>query len=95
MSKRSVGSVAAMAGLFLFAGSALAIENFIPSGHQYAPGAGPLPNLNSPQDKFNGQVDIYQTEIWTKETDRKRFDSDLMRFLNRDLRPGVSQSPIY
>ena len=60
----------------------LAYENFIPLGQNYSPDDSTLPPLNSEQDKFNTQVDIYETDIYTKQRTTKEFWSDLRRFSN-------------
>jgi hypothetical protein len=96
MSKLSVVSLAVLAGLVAGAGTALAIENFVPYGHLYAPDSGPLPPLNSPRDKIDAQTDVYQTEIWKKQMERKLFDSNMDRFIDHDLStPGWSDRPRY
>lgn len=95
MSKYSVGTLAALTGLILSASAALAVENFIPSGHTYAPYGGPLPALNSPQDRVNNQADIYQSEIWHSQVRQKEFESDWRRLLNRNLSPTHHNGPIY
>ena len=95
MSRYSVGTLAALTGLVMSASVALAVENFIPSGHTYAPYTGPLPALNSPQDKVNSQADIYQSQIWHSQVRQKQFDSDWQRLLNRDLSPTRHNGPLY
>jgi len=95
MSRYSVGFLAALTGLVMSASGAMAVENFIPSGHTYAPYAGPLPPLNSPQDKINSQVDIYQSQIWHSQVQQKQFESDWQRLNNRDTSPTRHNGPIY
>jgi hypothetical protein len=95
MFRFSVVSMATLTGLAAGASFALAVENFVPYGHTYGPGSGPLPYLNSPQDKINAQADIYQTEIWKKQMERKLFDSNMQRFINHDLSPGSHDRPTY
>ena len=95
MLKFSVVSMATLAGLLAGVNPVLAVENFVPNGHTYGPGSGPLPYLNSPQDKINGQADIYQTEIWKKQIERKLFDSRMQRFINHDLSSGSFDRPTY
>ncbi len=95
MSRFSVGTMAALTGLVMSAGIGLAAENFIPSGHLYAPYAGPLPPLNSPQDRINAQADVYQSQIWHSQVEQKQFESDWQRLLNRNMSPGRHDSPLY
>lgn len=95
MSKYSLGSAAILIGLVMGAGTALANETFIPSGHSYTPESSSLPPLNSYQDRVTNQTDIYQSEIWHKQYEQRQFDSDMRRLLNRDMRPGPSTKPIY
>ena len=95
MPKFSVGSLALLAGLLAGVTTAMAAEKFVPYGHSYAPGSGPIPSLNSPQDKINGRADVYQTEIWQKQREMKLFDSEMERFINHDLSPGAYSRPIY
>jgi hypothetical protein len=59
---------------------ASAYENFIPLGHNYSPDQSELPSLNSEQDQINAQVDIYESENYTRQRDAKIFSSDLNRF---------------
>jgi hypothetical protein len=73
---------AALAGLVLWPVSAGAVENFIPLGQGYAPGDSVLPPLNSAQDKFNGQLDIYETEIYTRQRWQQQESSYFRRFWN-------------
>jgi len=95
MSKVSLGSAAVLIGLVLAAGTALANDTFIPSGHSYTPDSSALPPLNSYQDKVNNQTDIYQTQIWHRQYEQKQFDSEMQRLLNRNTRPGPNTKPIY
>ena len=57
--------------LALSAAPALAVENFIPLGQNYAPGDDTLPPIGSEQDRVNAQVDIYETEIYGRAAARK------------------------
>lgn len=59
---------------------ASAYENFIPLGHNYSPDQPQLPSLNSEQDQINAQVDIYESENYTRQRGAKVFSSDLNRF---------------
>ena len=61
---------------------ALAYENFIPLGHNYAPDDSELPAFGSDQDKLNGEVDIYESEIYNRQRRAKVFSSQLDRFRN-------------
>lgn len=79
---RSVAIAIFAAVLGAGASPALAFENFIPLGHNYAPEDSQLPRLNSDQDKINAQVDIYETEIYTRERIAKSFSSRLDHFSN-------------
>jgi hypothetical protein len=65
-----------------------AVENFIPLGHNYAPDDSVLPEFNSDQDRFNGQVDIYETEIYTRQRFLKENNSYVRHFLNSQSGTG-------
>ena len=68
---------------------AYAFENFIPLGNNYSPDDETLPAFNSEQDRLNSQVDIYETEIYTRQRTAKRFSSRLDRFSNdQELKGG-------
>ena len=54
---------------------AQAYENFIPLGHAYSLENTQLPPLNSAQSQFTSQVDIYQTEIYKRELNAKKFQT--------------------
>ena len=82
--------LAAVASLTLWSAEANAVENFIPLGQNYAPGDSVLPALNSPQDKVNAQVDIYQSEIYTRQRYNKEQNSYVRRFLNSQQGNGGS-----
>lgn len=69
-------------GLATAAAPAGAYENFIPLGHNYSPDDPSMPDFNSEQDKFNAQVDIYETEIYTRQLFQKQNNTYLRRFLN-------------
>jgi hypothetical protein len=66
----------------LGAAPALAVENFIPQGHVYAPGEEMLPPLNSPEDRVNLGADLLQSEIYAQQHQRQLFNSELNRFIN-------------
>ena len=68
---------------------AMALENFIPQGHNYSPDSPELPAFNSAQDRLNAQVDIYEAEIWTRQRNAKTFSSRLNQFSNdQELKGG-------
>jgi hypothetical protein len=71
--------------LTLAAAPALAAENFIPLGQNYAPGQNDIPALGSAQDRINAQVDIYETEIYNRDLREKLLDSRLNQ-LSQDTR---------
>jgi hypothetical protein len=58
---------------------------YLPGGHLYAPGEGPLPPIDSPQAQFNTRVDILQTEIYRRQFQQRLDESQMFR---SDLRPG-------
>ena len=81
----------AAAALVLSVESAAAYENFIPLGQNYAPGENELPPLNSEQERINAQVDIYESEIYTKERATKEWTSQFQR-MGSEQEPGGSNS---
>lgn len=88
--------ILAMAVVLAAGVSAQAAEKFIPKGHSYAPDSYGLPPLNSEVDQLNAQTDIYETEIYRQQYDRKLFDSDLDRFMQHDLSsPGPRNGVTY
>ena len=70
---------------------ASAFENFIPLGNNYSPDDQTLPAFNSDQDRLNSQVDIYETEIYTRQRTAKRFSSRLNQFSNDQELKGGSE----
>jgi hypothetical protein len=56
---------------------AMAVENFIPLGQNYAPGDDKLPPIGSEQDRVNAQLDIYETENYARALREKQFDNRL------------------
>jgi len=74
---------------------ASAAENFIVSGHSYAPGAEQLPPLGSEQDQINLQTDLLQAQIYVEERQRKLFESQMSRFINDQNLTGPDQSLDY
>ena len=84
--RRIILSIAFAGAIF---GPALAAENFIPGGHTYSPDNTPLPELNTEQDNINLNADIIQSEIYTKQRERKLQDSQLQRFMgDQELEGG-------
>lgn len=69
--------LAAAAALALSALPAMADQNFIPMGQDYGLGNDAAPPLDSQQSKFNAQVDIYQSEVYNRNMDKKQFDSNI------------------
>ena len=65
----------------------LADENFIPMGQDYGLGNDAAPPLDSEQSKFNAQVDIYQSEVYNRNLDKKQFDSRIFNLANEQT-PG-------
>jgi hypothetical protein len=59
-----------------------AVENFIPLGHSYSPDQPELPAFDSEQDRLNSQVDIYESEIYSRLRRAKIFSSQLDHFSN-------------
>ena len=78
----------AIAALALLPVSALADENFIPSGRDYGVGNDPLPPLNSEQDQFDAQVDVYQSEVYNRNLGKKQFDSRIENLMDQQ-NPGA------
>ncbi len=66
---------------------AIADENFIPLGQDYGLGNDDLPPLNSAKEKFNAQVDVYQSEVYNRQLSQKQFDSRIFNLIN-DQEPG-------
>ena len=74
--------LAAAAVLALSAMPARADQNFIPMGQDYGLGQDAAPPLDSEQSKFNAQVDIYQSEVYNRNLDKKQFDSRIFNLTN-------------
>ena len=72
-----ISIVVTAAALMFAAAPAHAYENFIPLGHNYAPGENELPRLDSDQDRVNSQVDIYESEIYNRQRDLKEFSTQM------------------
>lgn len=83
-----------MAGLALAfaANPAAAAENFIPLGQDYGLENDRLPPLDTDQERFNAQADIYQSEVYNRELQQKQFDSRIFNLLN-EQNPGDITSP--
>jgi hypothetical protein len=85
-----ISLVAVIAGVAMAPVPALAVENFIPLGHNYSPDDSVIPEFNSEQDQLNGQVDIYETEIYTRQRFAKENNTYVRRFLNSQSGTGGS-----
>jgi hypothetical protein len=72
--------------LALSAAPALAVENFIPLGQNYAPGDDKLPAIGSEQDRLNAQVDIYETEAYHRALREKQAQSRIEQLSQQE--PG-------
>ena len=85
--------LAAVAVLALSSLPLLADENFIPMGQDYGLGQDAAPPLDSEQSKFNAQVDIYQSEVYNRNLDKKEFDSRIFNLTNEQTpdRPDDNQ----
>lgn len=59
---------------------ACAYENYIPLGAGYATGKNVLPELNSEEQAFTVQTDIYEAELYRKQLEQRRSQSYLSRF---------------
>jgi hypothetical protein len=90
--RRIILSIAFAGAIF---GPALAVENFIPGGHTYSPDNIPLPKLNSEQDDINRNADIIQSDIYTKERERKLLDSQMQRFIGDQELQGADYTLEY
>jgi hypothetical protein len=84
--------LAASAALALSSFAAVAAENFIPLGQDYGLGNNNLPPLDSTRDQFNAQTDIYQSEVYNRELQRKQFDSRMFNLIN-EQEPGDLSGP--
>jgi hypothetical protein len=79
--------VAASVALALVSVPAAADQNFIPSGRDYGLGSDPLPPLNSPEAEFDAQVDVYQSEVYNRNLEKKQFDSRIENLMDQQ-NPG-------
>ena len=85
-----IGAVLLLFACALWPVRAGAYENFIPLGHSYAPGDSVLPPLNSRQDRINAQVDIFESDVYTRAREAKEFRSRLDQFSNNQELKGAS-----
>ena len=70
------------AALVLSSVPAMAVENFIPQGHAYAPGEDGVPPIGSEQDRMNAQTDVYETEAYFRALRLKQNETRLNRLLS-------------
>jgi hypothetical protein len=89
------GLICGMVLMALSAAPALAVENFIPQGHAYAPDNQMLPRLNSSEDRVNLETDLIETEIYRVQRQRQLFNSELNRFINDQHPDPTDQSLDY
>jgi hypothetical protein len=75
--------------------AASAYENFIPLGHNYSPDDPSLPAFNSNRDRLNAQLDIYETERYVEEREKRSFNSYLRRFSSEQESQGGDYSLDY
>ncbi len=87
--------LAGVAATVISTGGALAVDQFVPKGHSYAPGAERLPPLNSTADRINGQADIYEAEIYRIYRERAIHEAEMYRLENHDMRGGTDLEPRY
>jgi len=73
---------AAVAALAISTLPAFADQNFIPLGQDYSIGKDGLPPLNSEQEQFNAQVDVYQSEVYNRNLSQKIFNSRAYNLTN-------------
>jgi hypothetical protein len=74
---------------------ALAAENFVPLGLGYSPERQALPPLNSWQDRVVGQADLYESEIYRVQRERKLIESQMQRHIDHDLSAEPVLTPDY
>lgn len=79
----------------LGAAPAMALENFIPLGHNYSPDDEVLPEFSGTQDRINTQTDLYETEVYIGERFQAEQDSNMRRFLNNQELEGGDYSIDY
>ena len=72
-----------------FGGPAFAYEKYIPLGAGYASGKNVLPELNSEEQVFTQQTDIYESELYRLQLEQRRNQSYLNHF-NSDINSSAS-----
>lgn len=77
-----IAAVVFAAALGASIGPAVAYENFIPLGQNYATGENELPPLNSPEARFNSQVDIYESDIYNRARAARSFSTQMELYSN-------------
>lgn len=88
---RVVAATVLAISVCLWPASAWTYEKFIPFGHSYTPDRPGLPPLNSELDRLNANVDIIESDIYTREKISKQFQNNLNQFMdNRQIRPNSS-----
>jgi|GEM_PF-2496565 len=85
-----IGFALLLAACALWPINAGAYENFIPLGHNYSPDDSILPELNSQQDQLNAQVDIFESDVYTRARTAKEFRSNLDQFSSEQELEGTS-----
>ena len=82
---------------FIFGGfgTAQAFEKFIPLGTGYSTGVNSLPSLNSDAEALTVQSDIYETELYRKQLERRQQDSYINRFFSNSDSSGPDFSVDY
>ncbi len=84
--------LAALGGLAI---PAHALENFIPLGLGYSPERMELPPVNSAEDRFISQTDVYESEIHRQQREQRIFEDELSRFYDHDFSTEPLQTPQY
>lgn len=85
-----IGFALLLTACVLWPVNAGAYENFIPLGHNYSPDDSILPPLNSEQDQINAQVDIFESDVYTRARRAKEFRSNLDQFSSEQELEGTS-----
>ena len=62
--------------------SAYAYDKFIPLGAGYSTSVSVLPPLNSQSHSITSQTDIYESEMYQRDLDRRLIDSRMTHFTN-------------
>lgn len=63
-----------------FSAPSFGYEKYIPLGAGYATGKNVLPELNSEEQAFTVQTDIYESELYRKQLEQRRNQSYLSHF---------------